>query len=192
MLEKLLNHLNEGKPLISGNEFEATMQEVAIDTQKQLAELNHSYHNDEDMRKGVESIIERSVPESVRIRQPFYTDFGKNITFGENVFVNASCHFQDQGGITIGDNVLIGHQVVLASLNHDMRPKYRENLYPGEIIIKDDAWIGSNATVIKGITIGEGSVVAAGSVVTKNVPPYTIVGGNPAKVIKEIETDENE
>lgn len=191
MLEKLLNHLNEGKPLISGNEFETTMQKVAIDTQKQLAELNHSYHNDEDMRKGIESIIERPVPESVRIRQPFYMDFGKNITFGGNVFVNASCHFQDQGGITIGDNVLIGHQVVLASLNHDMRPKYRENLYPGEIIIKDDAWIGSNATVIKGVTIGEGSVVAAGSVVTKDVPPYTIVGGNPAKVIKEIETDED-
>jgi len=191
MLQKLLDHLNEGKPLISGNEFEETMQKVAIDTQKRLAKINHSYRDDEGMRKGVELILEQPIPKTVRIRQPFYTDFGKNISFGENVFVNASYHFQDQGGIRIGDNVLIGHQVVLASLNHDMRPKYRQNLYPGEIVIKNDTWIGSNATVIKDITIGEGAVVAAGSVVTKNVPPYTIVGGNPARVIKEIETDEN-
>lgn len=186
MLQKLLNHLNEGKPLIAGSELMATMQKVAIDTQKQLGEINHSYHNDEDMRKTVEAIIEHPIPESVRIRQPFYMDFGKNITFGENVFVNASCHFQDQGGIRIGDNALIGHQVVLASLNHDMNPKDRGNLYPGEIVIENDAWVGSNATVIKGITIGEGAVVAAGSVVTKDVSSYTIVAGNPARVIKEI------
>lgn len=187
MLQELLNHLNEGKPLIEGNEFEATMQKVAIDTQKRLAEINHTYRDDEEMRKGVEEIIEHPIPASVRIRQPVYMDFGKNITFGENVFVNASCHFQDQGGIKIGNNVLIGHQTVLASLDHDLHPKHRGNLYPGKIIIEDDAWIGANATILKGITVGEGSVVAAGSVVTKDVAPYTIVGGNPAKFIKKIE-----
>lgn len=187
MLQELLNYLNEGKSLIEGNQFEATMQKVAIDTQKRLAEINHTYHDDEEMRKGVETIIEHPIPASVRIRQPFYTDFGKNITFGENVFVNASCHFQDQGGIKIGNNVLIGHQAVFASLDHDLHPKHRGNLYPGKIIIEDDAWIGANATILKGITVGEGSVVAAGSVVTKDIAPYTVVGGNPAKVITKIE-----
>lgn len=187
MLQELLNYLNEGKSLIEGNQFEATMQKVAIDTQKRLAEINHTYRDDEEMRKGVEAIIEHPIPASVRIRQPFYTDFGKNITFGENVFVNASCHFQDQGGIKIGNNVLIGHQAVFASLDHDLHPKHRGNLYPGKIIIEDDAWIGANATILKGITVGEGSVVAAGSVVTKDIAPYTVVGGNPAKVITKIE-----
>lgn len=187
MLEELLEHLKAGKPLIGETKFESTMQEVSIATQKQLFEMNNIYKSDLEMKESVEGILGYSIPDTVRIRQPFYMDFGKNVEFGENVFVNASCHFQDQGGIRIGNNALIGHQVVLATLDHGLTASERENLYPAAIEIEDDVWIGSNSVILKGITIGEGAVVAAGSVVTKDVPANVVVGGNPAKVLRKIE-----
>lgn len=186
MLEELLNHLNEGNPLLSGSKLAQAMQEISIETQKQLGEMNHTYKTDMEMKEAVANIIGEDIPDIVRIRQPFYMDFGKNIHFGEDVFVNASVHMQDQGGIYIGDRALIGHQVVFATLDHDLIPTKRNDLHPAPIVLENDVWIGSNAVILKGITIGEGSVVAAGSVVTKDVPANVIVGGNPARVIKEI------
>lgn len=112
----------------------------------------------------------------------------KNITVGKNVFINSGCRFQDQGGITIGDGVLIGHNVVLATLNHDVDPSKRSNMYPAPITIGCNVWIGANATVVPGVTIGDGAIIAAGAVVTKDVPANVIVGGVPAKTIKKIET----
>lgn len=102
------------------------------------------------------------------------------------MFLNTSCHFQDQGGITIGDGTLIGHNVVLATLNHDEAPERRQHTYPAPIVIGKNVWIGANATVTPGVTIGDGAIVAAGAVVTKDVPPMTVVGGVPAKIIKTI------
>jgi len=187
MLDQLLNHLNAGKTLKGDSELEAKMQEIAIETQEQLGEMNFSYHTDLEMKNMVEKILGYSVPDTVRIRQPFYMDFGKNIEFGEDVFINASCHFQDHGGIRIGDNGFIGHQVVFATLDHDLDPKKRNDMHPAPIVLEDDVWIGANAVVLKGVTIGEGSVVAAGSVVKKDVPKNVVVGGNPARVIKELD-----
>jgi acetyltransferase-like isoleucine patch superfamily enzyme len=106
---------------------------------------------------------------------------------GENVFINSGCRFQDQGGITIGDGSLIGHNVVLATLNHDLHPERRAGIHPAPIVLGSNGWIGSNATVLPGVTIGDGAVVAAGAVVTKDVPANTIVGSVPAKVIRAIE-----
>ena len=119
---------------------------------------------------------------------PFYTDFGRNIHIGKNVFINSCCHFQDQGGIYIGDYALIGHNVVLATINHDMNPYSRENIYK-PIKIGNRVWIGSNVVVTHGVTIGDGAVIAAGAVVTKDVQAYTVVGGIPAKVIKKVEIE---
>jgi acetyltransferase-like isoleucine patch superfamily enzyme len=117
--------------------------------------------------------------------RPFTPTAEKNITFGKNVFINAGCKFQDQGGITIGDGALIGHNVVLATLNHDMAPEKRGNMHPAPIVIGKNVWIGSSATILPGITIGEGAIVAAGAVVNKDVPKNTVVGGVPAKVIRQ-------
>lgn len=119
----------------------------------------------------------------------FITDFGKNIHLGENVFINAGCKFQDQGGIYIGDNVLIGHNVVLATLNHDENPERRGNLIPGAINIGDNVWIGSNATILAGVSIGDGAIIAAGAVVTKDVDENTIVAGVPAKYIRDVKLE---
>ena len=123
--------------------------------------------------------------ESFTLFPPFTTDCGKNISLGKEVFLNAGCRFQDQGGITIGNGVLIGHNVVLATLNHDPAPARRDWLHPAPIVIGDRVWIGSNATVLPGITIGDGAIVAAGAVVTKDVAPNTVVAGVPARVLKD-------
>ena len=112
---------------------------------------------------------------------------GKNIKLGEDVFINSGCHFQDQGGITIGDHSLIGHNCVLATLNHDQDPMKRADLHPAPIVIGNRVWLGANVTVLPGVTIGDGAIVAAGAVVSKDVPPNTVVGGTPARVLKTLE-----
>ena len=122
--------------------------------------------------------------------EPFFTDFGKNIHLGDNVFINAGCKFQDQGGIYIGDDVLIGHNVVMATLNHDENPENRANLIANPIRIGNKVWIGSNATILPGVTVGDGAIVAAGAVVTKDVEENSIVGGVPAKFIRKVKNKE--
>ncbi len=155
-------------------------------------ELNTTYHTPEKIREIMTRLTGHEIDETFRLFPPFYTDFGKNIRIGKDVFINSGCHFQDQGGITIGDGSLIGHNVVLATINHDLRPSHnRENHY-APIHIGKHVWIGSNATILAGVTIGDWAVVAAGAVVTKDVPPFTVVGGVPAKVLRSIEDDRDD
>jgi acetyltransferase-like isoleucine patch superfamily enzyme len=132
-------------------------------------------------------LIGKGVDESFGLFPPFYTDCGKNITVGKNVFINSGCHFQDQGGITIGDGSLIGHNVVLATLNHESDPADRAAMYPAPIVLGKNVWICANATILPGVTVCDNSIVAAGAVVTKDVPTNTVVGGVPATIIKHIE-----
>ena len=113
-------------------------------------------------------------------------DFGRNLRLGERVFINSGCRFQDQGGITVGDDCLIGHDVVMATLNHDMDPSRRADLHPAPIVVGNQVWIGAKATVLPGVTIGEDAVVGAGSVVTKDVPAGTVVVGSTARVVREV------
>lgn len=149
-------------------------------------ELNNRYHMPEELREIMGRLTGKNIDDSFRLFPPFYTDFGKNISIGKDVFINSGCHFQDQGGITIGDGALIGHNVVLATINHDLMPgNGRKNRY-APITIGSNVWIGSNATILPGVTIGEWAVVAAGAVVAKDVPPYALVGGIPAKMIKRV------
>lgn len=149
-------------------------------------ELNMQYHTPEEIREIMGKLIGKKVDGSFRMFPPFYTDFGKNITIGKDVFINSGCHFQDQGGIMIGDGALIGHNVVLATINHDLNPEENRKNHYAPITIGAHVWIGSNATILPGVTIGDWAVVAAGAVVTQDVPPRTVVGGVPAKVLKVI------
>ena len=149
-------------------------------------ELNTKYHTPEELREIMGRVIGKQVDRSFRMFPPFYTDFGKNITIGKDVFINSGCHFQDQGGIEIGDGALIGHNVVLATINHDLNPKENRKNHYAAIKIGAHVWIGSNATVLPGVTIGDYAVVAAGAVVTRDVPAMTVVGGVPAKVLKVV------
>lgn len=149
-------------------------------------ELNMQYHTPEEIREIMGRLIGKKVDDSFRMFPPFYTDFGKNITIGKDVFINSGCHFQDQGGIQIGDGALIGHNVVLATINHDLNPEENRKNHYAPITIGAHVWIGSNATILPGVTLGDWAVVAAGAVVTQDVLPRTVVGGVPAKVLKVI------
>ena len=153
-------------------------------------ELNTMYHTPEELREIMGRLIGKQVDHSFRMFPPFYTDFGKNIAIGKDVFINSGCHFQDQGGIEIGDGALIGHNVVLATINHDLNPKENRKNHYAAIKIGAHVWIGSNATILPGVTIGDYAVVAAGAVVTQDVPAMTVVGGVPARVLKTIQEEE--
>lgn len=179
------------KCFTNDNDFETEKQLTANDLFQEAIkitmEMNNHYHTPDELRKIMSLLTGKKVDDTFRLFPPFYTDFGKNITIGKNVFINSGCHFQDQGGIVIGDNTLIGHNVVLATINHDLNPLNNRKNHYAPINIASNVWIGSNATVLSGVTIGEWAVIAAGAVVTKDVPPYTVVGGVPAKVIKTVE-----
>lgn len=149
-------------------------------------EMNSRYHTPEELRELMSQLTGKRVDNTFRLFPPFTADFGKNITFGKHVFVNSGCRFQDQGGIVIGDGVLIGHNVVIATINHDIDPSMKRKNHYAPVIIGNHAWIGSNATILPGVTVGSWAVVAAGAVVTKDVEPYTVVGGVPARIIKRI------
>lgn len=181
-----LDYVNSGIPIDSNSEIHAYMVKLSQEAMQITCELNTSYHKPEEIRKLFSKLIGKAVDDSFAMFPPFYTDCGKNITVGKNVFINSGCRFQDQGGITIGDGALIGHNVVLCTLNHDFEPQNRSTTIPAPIIIGKNVWIGANATVVPGITIGDNAIVAAGAVVTKNVPANTVVGGVPAKTIKSI------
>jgi acetyltransferase-like isoleucine patch superfamily enzyme len=193
-LKAFLEHMNHGFPVPGESEIHPEihrfMTELAYEAMRITAELNGAYHEPEEIRTLFSKLIGKPVDESFGLFPPFYTDCGKNITIGKHVFINSGCRFQDQGGITIGDGALIGHNVVLATLNHDFAPEKRNTIHPAPIVIGKNVWIGTSATLVPGVTVGDNAVIAAGAVVTKDVPANTIAGGVPAKVIRQIETEE--
>lgn len=189
-LEAFLEHLNSGKTVRGGSEAHLFMHGVSQEALRITAEMNGGYHTPEELRELFSRLTGRPVDESFGLFPPFYTDCGKNIHIGKNVFINMGCKFQDQGGIYIGDGALIGHNVVLATLNHAKSPRDRGSMVPAPIRIGKNVWIGSNATILPGVTIGDGAIVAAGAVVAGDVPENTIVGGVPAKLIRHLSEEE--
>lgn len=182
-----LDMMNRGEYVPAGSEAHLAMHRLSSGARKITAKLNGGYHTDGEIRALFSKLIGRKVDDSFGLFPPFYADCGKNIRLGKRVFINSGCCFQDQGGIEIGNDVLIGQQVVIATLNHDLCPDRRGSMTPKPVRIGNKVWIGAHATILPGVKIGDGAVVAAGAVVTKDVPPYTVVAGVPAKVIKEID-----
>jgi len=182
-LEQLLTYFDESETIGENPEAIELMRAYSREAQKITMEINTKYHEPDELKALFEELTGKPIEGNFGFFPPFYTDFGKNITIGKNVFINAGCKFQDQGGIVIGEGALIGHGVVLATLNHDLDPAKRQSLHPGKIVIEKGVWIGANATVTAGVTIGENAVVAAGAVVTKDVPANMIAGGVPARII---------
>jgi acetyltransferase-like isoleucine patch superfamily enzyme len=185
-LKDFLEHVNNGTPIVGGTEISDFMHGMSQEAMRITCELNGSYHEPEEIRALFSRLTGKQVDETFLMFPPFHADFGKNITVGKNVFINSGCHFQDQGGITIGDGAFIGHNVILATLNHGIKPENRATTYPAPIVMGKNVWIGSNATVIPGVTIDDGAIIAAGAVVTGNVPANTIAGGVPARTIRVI------
>lgn len=182
-IEEFRARMARQEPAVPGAELASMMHLLSEEAIQLCMELNTRYFAPAARVQLMSKITGRYVPESFRIFPPFTTDCGKNIVFGERVFVNSGCRFQDQGGITIGDDTFIGHNVVLATLNHDLDPYQRATTIPRPIVIGARVWIGANATILPGVMVGDGAIVAAGAVVTRNVPPNVVVGGVPAKKI---------
>lgn len=149
-----------------------------------LNQMNNAV-NPEEITQILSKILDKEL-QDVTVFTPLYINCGKHITIGKNVFINFDCTFLALGGITIEDDVLIGPKVSLITENHPLNPEERKGLTGKPNLIKKNAWIGANATILPGVTIGENAVVAAGAVVSKDVPDNTIVGGIPAKFIKSV------
>lgn len=181
-----IRHLDSGKEVIAGSEEHEFMHLLSQEAMRMTVELNTKYHSPEEIRALMERLTGRKIGENFILFPPFHTDCGKNIKIGRDVFINSGCKFQDQGGIEIGDGALIGHNVVLATLNHNLKAEDRGNIVPAPIRIGRNVWIGSNATVCQGVTVGDGAVIAAGAVVNRDVESNTLVGGVPARFIKRI------
>ena len=189
-LQAFLDHMNSGKTIKGGSEAHLCMCALSQEALQRTAELNGAYHTPQEVRRIFSALTGRPVDVTFTLFPPFHTDCGKNIAVGKNVFINSGCKFQDQGGIVIDDGALIGHNVVLATLNHSRAVRDRQDLIPGPIRIGKNAWIGSNVTILPGVTVGDGAVVAAGAVVTKDVPTYTVAGGVPARVLRSLTEEE--
>ncbi len=183
---EFIEYMNSNDYIEKGSFIHKKFYELSENARKITMELNNKYHTPNEIQELFFKLIDKKVDKTFRMFPPFYTECGINITVGKNVFINACCIFQDQGGIEIGDNVLIGHSVVIATLNHDFDPNNRLSMYAKKVKIGNDVWIGSNSTILPGVAINDGAIVGAGSVVTKDVPKNAVVAGNPAKVIKYV------
>lgn len=185
-LDDLLEALNTGRTITGDSPLHEVMHRVSQDALRITGELNGGYQEPARVRELLAQLTGGPVHESVTLFPPLYSDFGKNITLGERIFINSGCSFQDQGGVTIGDDCLIGHNTVFATLNHDLDPSRRADMHPSPVVIGRNVWIGSNVTILPGVSIGDDAVVAAASVVTKDIPEQSITVGSPARVVRSV------
>ena len=184
-LNDFLEAVKTGEPLDTA-EIHQLMDDMSNEARRITFRLNSAYHTPGEVRAVLSELFGYKVPDTFRVFPPFYTDFGKNIHVGEGVFINACCHFQDHGGVTLGDGCQIGHNVVFATLNHFIEAEKRKLTYSAPIVLGKNVWVGSNATILQGVTIGDNAVVGAGAVVTHDIPANAVAVGVPAKVIKRI------
>ena len=181
----IFDRMKAGEPIRLDDPEYPKVQEFVDRTLRLSTQLNSSTDSDQ-IRKRLSEITGSEIDQTTTVFIPFYTNFGRFIQIGKNVFINHACSFLDMGGITIENNVLIGPKVNFITENHPLDAVNRRALVSKPIVIKRNAWIGAAVTILPGVTVGENSVVAAGAVVTADVPANSIVGGVPAKFIKNI------
>src|SRR3954462_6170146 len=183
-LQDFLDHVNRGALIEGGSTHHRFMHGAAQNALRIVAQINTGYRTPEEVRELLADLTGKPVDDSVVVFPPFYSEFGKNLTLGKDVFINSGCRFQDTGGITIGDGSLIGHGSTPTTLNHAVDPRRRADMTPAPVLIGRQVWLGASVTVVPGVTIGDGAIVGAGAVVTKDVPANAIVGGVPARLIR--------
>lgn len=164
----------------------ATITATALKNQDLLQQLNSRSASQREIRHVLNDVTGQKIDASVEIRLPIRSDYGANLKIGKQVFINSGAMFTDLGGIELEDKVLVGPNVTIISVNHPLDLEKRRGVELKSVLIKENAWLGANATILPGVTVGENAVVAAGAVVSKDVPANTVVAGVPAKVIKKI------
>ena len=155
---------------------------------KLCAKANALMPDDENYVSYLEQLFGRKL-DDVRILTPFICDFGNRVTFGKDVFINHSAILSASGGIVFKDGVSVAPGVRIATINHDFNNRHTIYTY-GKVVLKKNVWIGMNVTICPGVTIGENSVIAAGAVVTKDIPTNVVAGGVPARIIKPLDPAE--
>ena len=158
-LQDFLDHVNRGALIEGGSEQHRFMHGAAQEALGIVAEINTGYRTPEEVRALLTRLTGKPVDESVTVFPPFYSEFGKNLTLGKDVFINLGCRFQDTGGITIGDGALIGHGTTLTTLDHGIDPDRRADMIPAPVVIGRKVWLGAGVTVVPGVTIGDGAIV---------------------------------
>ncbi|REA00991.1 DUF2255 domain-containing protein [Haloferax sp. Atlit-6N] len=181
----IFDRLRAGEPVPLDDPEYAKVSEEVNRTIRLTKKLNAATDVDE-IRHYVGEIIGEEVDESTTIFPPFHINVGKHTSLGRNVFINHACSFLDLGGITIEDEVMISARVNITSESHPVDPDRRKTMVPGEVVVERNAWIGAGATILPDVRIGENSVVAAGAVVTNDVPANTVVAGVPAEEVREL------
>lgn len=183
----IFQRIKAGEPLRKDDPEYSEFGEVVARTIRLCVEMNAAATNIDQVRDRLSDIIGTKVDSSTTVFPPFHTNFGRSIRLGKNVFINHACSFLDIGGITIEDDVQIGPRVNLTSENHPLDPSDRKMVLLQPIVVKRNAWVGAGATILPGVTVGENSIVAAGAVVSRDVPPNTVVAGVPARVVKTLQ-----
>lgn len=181
----IFERLRNGETILPDDPQAYRMREASYNMKKLLVQMNNAT-DPAEIRDLLSQITESEIDESVVVFTPLYINYGKHTQIGKNVFINFDCVLLDLGGIVIEDNVLIAPKVSLLSEGHPVSPEERHSLIPKPIHIKKNAWIGAGVTILQGVTIGENAVVAAGAVVSTEVPDNTVVGGIPSKIIKSL------
>ena len=176
-----------GSTIVTEPYFKEAADEM-IRARTLCAKANAVLPNDMSYIGYLEELFDRKL-DDIRILTPFICDFGNRVTFGKNVFINHSAILSASGGIEFEDGVMAAPGLRIATINHDMYDRHITYTY-GKVTVKKNAWLGLNVTICPGVTIGKYAVVAAGAVVTKDVPDYAVVGGVPAKVIKMLDPNQ--
>lgn len=162
------------------------LPEARLQCKRNMTAFNLSQPDDYETRKKcMDSLFGKTV--SAWIEPPFYCCYGTNIEFGSDVYINFNCNFVDDGKITLGNKVMLGPAVTIATVGHPINPDMREYMYTDPVVIEDNCWIGAGAIICPGVTIGKNSVIGAGSVVVSDIPKNSVVAGNPCKVIRKID-----
>ena len=185
-MKDILQRELDGEPIATSDPEYGKIIGTITDTMNALSAFNMRPPFDGGNRAEISKILGIELDESSAILPPFYADYGKNIKIGKNVWIQQGCTFFDRGGIEIGDDTFIAPKVNLITLNHVVNPYERSTTIAKPIKIGKRVWIGIAATVLPGVNIGDNSIIGAGAVVTKDVPPNVIVAGNPARIIKTI------
>ena len=186
MNNSVFDRLRAGEAVSFNDPQYVVIRDAASRTTELMARFNATTHL-EQLRVLWGEISGVPLDVSTAIQIPFYINIGQFTRIGKNVYINHACSFLDMGTITIEDDVLIGPKVNLITEGHPLNPAERKSLTVKPIVVKRNAWIGAGATILPGVTVGENSVVAAGAVVSKDVPDNCVVAGVPAKVVKRID-----
>lgn len=184
-MKDIFDRLKAGEPVHPDDPEFFKVDEIVNRTLALSPALNAATGTDQ-ARVRLGGIIGVELNKSITVFPPFHTNFGQFIRLGKNVFINHACSFLDMGGITLEDGVLIGPRANLITENHPIEPAGRRAVVCKPILVRRKAWIGAGATILPGVVVGENAVVAAGAVVTSDVPDNTVVAGVPAKVIRSI------